>query len=142
MKRALTIMAVIVLSFGQAEPVIAREVFRAGLNHKRQSLGLHALDRNKNLRVKARAHAEAMALAGRISHSGFSSRMRHDGLRDHGEVVAFTGGVIVRPRLVLRLWLNSPPHRSILLSPGARVMGVAAVRHRGSVYWCAITARR
>lgn len=139
MKR-LVVIAVIVLGFIQPAPVLAREVFRHQLNERRERAGLHTLRASRTLFLKARAHAEEMALDGRISHRGFTKRMMADGLRDHGEVVAYMGGVIVQPRRVLGLFMGSPPHHEILMKASARVVGVAAVRHRGAVYWCAITA--
>lgn len=139
MKRVL--LAVAVLLLVQPGPVFAREAFRIGLNHKRDQLGLHELRANRQLVRKARAHAEQMASAGRISHAGFTARTRYDGLRDHGEVVAFTGGVVAQPRRVLGLYLASPHHRAILLKPQSRLIGTAAVRRHGRVYWCTLTAR-
>jgi uncharacterized protein YkwD len=50
--------------------------------------------------------------------------------RTKGEALAMYGGWRRRPRRVLRLWLNSPPHRRIVLSRRMRFAGVGAARGR------------
>ena len=75
-----------------------------------------------------------------VSPAGKSplSRVRAAGWRGGvGEVIAWGCGTLASPRATLRSWLNSPPHRAIVLG-GGRMAGVGLKKQRGCggrVYW-------
>jgi uncharacterized protein YkwD len=63
-------------------------------------------------------------------------RLSRAGWRGHawGETIAYGCGSLGTPRSTLRMWLNSPPHRAILLSGAYRTggLGVTASAPCGS----------
>ena len=75
-----------------------------------------------------------------VSPSGKSprARARAAGWRGGvGEVIAWGCGTLASPRATLHAWLNSPPHRAIMLG-GARAAGVGLKRTGGCggrAYW-------
>jgi uncharacterized protein YkwD len=75
-----------------------------------------------------------------VSPSGKSpmSRARSAGWRGGvGEVIAWGCGTLSSPRATLNAWLNSPPHRAILLGKARRAgVGVKRVSGCGGrAYW-------
>lgn len=110
------------------------------VNSTRRAHGLRPLHTAKNLVRAAEAHARSMAHAGYFSHSSA------DGTSPATRIRRFYGGSTVGETLLWRspnmtaaqavqMWLNSPPHRAILLSGSFREIGLAAVhvaRARGA----------
>lgn len=94
-------------------------------------------ERAKRGKTKLRLHSCTDSLSERWSrHLADSGRFYHQSLdpffhrckaRYAGETLA--RGVIA-PRTVVRLWMQSPPHRRILLSTSPRRVGVGAVLDR------------
>jgi|tagenome__1003787_1003787.scaffolds.fasta_scaffold20123879_2 uncharacterized protein YkwD len=102
------------------------------LNAERARHGLAAVHANRRLRRAAKRHSVDMLRRGYFSHyspegSTPAGRIRRTGyLRSArswtvGEALAQGR---LSPRGILRLLLNSPPHREILLSPGFRDLGL------------------
>jgi uncharacterized protein YkwD len=113
------------------------------IDHTRASAGLAPFRAERHLARAASRHAADMARRhyfGHISPSGKSplSRARSGGWHGNiGEVIAWGCGSLSSPQATLRAWLNSPPHRSILLG-GARAAGVGVKRTGGCggrAYW-------
>ena len=97
----------------------------------------------KHLARAAARHAADMARRNYFSHvspSGKSplTRARGAGWRGGvGEVIAWGCGTQSSPRATLRAWLNSPPHRAIVLGNGSAA-GVGVKRLGGCggrAYW-------
>jgi len=111
------------------------------VNRKRSAEGLRALRRDRKLERAAGRHARDMVRRGYFAHqrpggpdlSARLDRADWNGSR-WGETIAYGCGRSGTPKATLRSWLNSPPHRAILLSGTYRRggMGVAAGAPCGS----------
>ena len=110
----------------------------AQINVVRRSHGLPLLRVNAQLHRAAGGHSNAMGTYGFFAHESrdgtvFWKRVKRDytesGYRTWtvGETLAFSSGSLDAAATV-RMWMNSPPHRKVLLSPAWRDIGVSAVR--------------
>jgi len=74
----------------------------------------------------ALSHSRDMLLHDYFAHGDFSARMSRFGVRGHvfAENLAWGTGVMSSSTTIAR-WLASPPHRSVLLDPALRRIGVA-----------------
>jgi uncharacterized protein YkwD len=113
------------------------------VNRTRLAAGLRPFRGERHLGRAASRHAADMARRHYFAHvspSGKSpmSRARSAGWRGGvGEVIAWGCGTLSSPRATLNAWLNSPPHRAILLG-NARRAGVGVKRVGGCggrAYW-------
>ena len=96
----------------------------------------HRVPRVRPKAVLARAaasHSAALARVARISHTSpdgrtFVQRLRgFTRAKELGETIArVTAADRANARLIVRLWMNSPPHRAVLLDGRFRRMGVGA----------------
>jgi len=139
----------LVLSFATAAPAAQaassridggeRAVVRA-INRARGSYGLRALRSHRRLARAADAHTRSMLRSNYFSHGAFSQRVRrYVSFRHIGETIAMSTSCSAR-RFV-RMWLNSPPHRAVLLSRGFRRIGVGRRKGRlGATRACLVTA--
>jgi uncharacterized protein YkwD len=120
-----------------------------GINHQRAKYGLAAVRPNRGLARAADYHSWEMLDANYFAHSSrdggpFDVRIRRYAKpRALGETLAMLGGGCGRqsPRRVVRMWMNSPGHRAILLSGKYRRVGLA--RRTGSLggtHACVVTA--
>jgi uncharacterized protein YkwD len=116
-----------------------RAVVRA-INRARAGHGLRGLRTHRRLARAADAHSRSMLRADYFSHGAFSQRVRrYVSLRRIGETIAMTSRCSART--VVRMWLNSPPHRAVLLSGGFRRVGVGRRKGRlGATRACLVTA--
>jgi uncharacterized protein YkwD len=144
-----TITTLLVLTFATAAPAAEaagpridrgeRAVIRA-INRARAAHGLHALRANHRLARAANAHTRSMLRSNFFSHGAFSTRLRrYTHARRIGETIAMTSRCSAST--VVRMWLNSPPHRAVLLSGKFRRVGIG--RRRGSLGTgraCVVTA--
>jgi uncharacterized protein YkwD len=92
----------------------------------RQSHGLPALRDSASLCRSARRYSGYMVAHNFFGHLGRIRASRR--FRRRGEALAMYSGWRMRPHRVLRLWLNSPPHRALVLSRRMRFAGVGARR--------------
>jgi uncharacterized protein YkwD len=110
----------------------------AQINVVRRSQGLPLVRLNPQLHRAAGAHSRAMATYGFFAHESrdgtvFWKRIKRDysesGFRTWsvGETLALSSAGLDAAGTV-RMWLNSPPHRKVLLGPTWREIGVSAVR--------------
>jgi uncharacterized protein YkwD len=77
-----------------------------------------------------------MRRANRIVHGAYGRRVRrYVRSRRVGESLAWM--VRCDAETIVRMWLNSPAHRRVLLSPSFRRIGVA---QRSSAHVCFVTA--
>jgi uncharacterized protein YkwD len=113
------------------------------VNRTRIAAGLRPFRAERHLARAASRHAADMGRRhyfAHISPSGKSpmSRARSAGWRGGvGEVIAWGCGTLSSPRATLNAWLNSPPHRAILLGNAHRA-GVGVKRLGGCggrAYW-------
>jgi uncharacterized protein YkwD len=114
-------------------------VIRA-INRARASHGLRRLLTGRRLARAADAHSRSMLRADFFSHGAFSQRVRrYVRYRSIGETIAMTSRCSAGT--VVRMWLNSPSHRAVLLSSRFRRVGVGRRLGRlGSSRACLVTA--
>jgi uncharacterized protein YkwD len=116
----------------------AREIIRATLcqlNRERAHHGLAQLKLNKRLARAARRHARDMARRNYFSHDtlgggSFVDRIRREGYLKGahswtvGENLAWGSRGLSRPRVIMRMWMNSPGHRANILNGSFREIGI------------------
>jgi uncharacterized protein YkwD len=115
----------------RAERKVVRLVNRIRARH-----GLRRLRASRALARAASAHTSEMLRANYLGHASSNGTSMAGRVRAYtrarwvGECLAAAtrGG---SARRVVRMWMASPPHRAVLLSPRARRIGVG--RHRGSM---------
>lgn len=117
-------------------PVLAGEVFDE-VNRYRKSQTLPALRRHRGLADLAEKHSFDMALKGRMSHKGFSTRSatainRFKFLRTGENVIAYGERPVTAGEIVQR-WLASPSHRTTILSPHTH--GGLAFAEKNGIYY-------
>ena len=73
----------------------------------------------------AQAHSSDMARRGYFDHGSFVTRLRRFGVRAPyiGENIA-SGTRPLSPATIVRMWIQSPPHRENLLDRGFRRVGI------------------
>lgn len=112
-----------------------REVFTE-INRVRRSKGLKALRRSNNLWRAARSHSTHQARIKQMTHYGkgntkFSTRLMrfgYDKSARMSEVVGTRNTCERRdPKILVKAWLNSRPHRVLVLDRKVRNMGVGVV---------------
>jgi uncharacterized protein YkwD len=105
------------------------------VNGERRRHGLRAVRANPALGRAAARHSADMVRRGFFDHvsptgSTLTSRVRASGyLRGArgwslGEAIASAAGSMASPATIVDSWMNSPPHRAILLGRGFRHMGI------------------
>jgi uncharacterized protein YkwD len=110
------------------------------INRARAAHGLRSLHAGRRLARAADAQTRSMLRSNSLSHGAFSSRLRrYVHARHIGETIAMSSRCSASR--VVRMWLNSPPHRAVLLSGTFRRVGIG--RRRGSLgsgRACVVTA--
>jgi uncharacterized protein YkwD len=98
------------------------------VNKARTSNGLRGFAWSRTLARAATRHARDMSRRGYFAHQrsggpSLGARVRAAGFRGRnvGEAIAYGCGSLSTPASVVRAWMNSPPHRAILLSRRSRV---------------------
>ena len=99
------------------------------LNDVRVQHGLAPFQVGTKLERAARFHSLDMLRGGYFAHGDFAGRMARFGVSAAaiGENLAWGTGSYGSASSIVRLWLNSPPHRANLLRPGFRRIGIAAL---------------
>lgn len=86
------------------------------------------------LKERAQAHADHLARTEEFYHSDMSRLLRACGGHWVGQIMA--RGTELEPARAVELWLDSPSHEAVMLSPRARRMGVGkAVDESGRTYY-------
>ena len=144
-----TLTMLLVLSFAAAAPAAEagspridrgeRAVIRA-INRARSANGLRKLRAGHRLARAADAHTRNMLRSDFFSHGAFSQRVRrYVHRRSIGETIAMTSRCSARG--VVRMWLNSPGHRAVLLSGRFRRVGIGRrIGRLGASRGCLVTA--
>jgi uncharacterized protein YkwD len=120
----------------RASPGLAAAIV-ADLNRLRQAHNLQPLAENPGLAAAARLHAREIAISGEFEHDSpdgtpFSKRVAKfygsTGFRNWrvGENLLWASSGLTAD-LVVRSWLDSPPHRRIMLDPTFHDLGLAVV---------------
>ncbi len=104
------------------------------VNAERSKRGLRAVSRDADLGQAARRHARDMVRRGYFSHVSPGGSTLGDRLRSAGygrgrgwragEALGWGTGSLATPNALVDEWLDSPPHRRILLDAGFRELGV------------------
>src|SRR5215216_2859331 len=120
-----------------------------GVNAQRGHYGLARVKASRPLARAADYHSWEMLDADYFAHESrdggpFDQRVRrYANKRAPGETLAMLGGGCGRgsARRIVRMWMNSPGHRAILLSSAYRRIGVAKrTGSLGSTEACLVTA--
>lgn len=109
-------------------PVRAVANLLASANATRARYGLPALQFDESLAAGANYGANYCARAGQVCHAPGCGY----------EIVAMNGQGI---ETAVNQWLDSPPHRALLLNGRFRYAGVSVVRDRHGRAWCAMRFR-
>ncbi len=106
------------------------------INKHRAKKGLRALKTDGSLITVARAHSRDMIKRNYFSHRSKSGARPSDriaragGLGAIGEDLAWGTGSYARPSAIVKLWLNSPPHRRVLFAKDLRYVGIGRATGR------------
>jgi uncharacterized protein YkwD len=126
---------------------VERSIINA-VNKQRAAHGVAKVRRSAKLARAADFHSWEMLDANYFAHSSrdggsFDNRVRRFARhRAIGETLAWMSGCgRGSASRVVRMWMNSPPHRAVLLTPLYRRIGVGKrTGHLGSTRACVITA--
>jgi len=121
----------------ERRPALEAAVIRE-LNEVRTTQGLEPLRSSPSLRSAARGHSRSMLDDGFFSHdsadgTAFSERIRryytNRGWRTWsvGEALLASQGIDIDAAGIVKAWLQSPPHREIILSPTFHEAGIGAL---------------
>jgi len=106
---------------------LVREINRVRAAHARGPLKADTV-----LQRAAASHSGDMLRRDYFSHGDFAARMRRFGARGPmlGENLAWASGPFATAHSLVRLWLESPPHRANVLRRTFGRIGIAAMRGR------------
>ena len=111
-----------------------RSALMCVVNRKRAANGLGRLKADRRIQRAATRHARDMQRHNYFGHQrpggpDLSSRLERAGWhgRAAGETIAYGCGPLASPKATLRAWMNSPPHRAIILSGTYHHGGVGVV---------------
>ena len=97
------------------------------INQAREAKGLKPVRLDLRLWRAARHHTRDMLKRHYFAHGATSDRLAryvHSGVI--GETLAWGSGSYASPASTVNSWLNSPPHRRILLDPDFRFIGIGS----------------
>ena len=115
------------------EAAVVRE-----MNSVRAAAGLRPLHASPSLRTAARGHSRAMLDHGFFGHDSYDGTAFSDRIRRHyssrgwrtwsvGETLLASLTDDVDAEAIVAAWLESPPHRDVLLDPTWRDAGIGAL---------------
>ncbi|GGW91378.1 CAP domain-containing protein [Streptomyces lomondensis] len=111
----------------------------AAVNRHRAEVGCGPVRLRTSLNRAAQAHSADMARSRRLAHTGTdgsspAARMRAAGyhLRQTGETIAAGVGT---PQAAVRTWMDSAPHRAIILTCRYTHAGVGVADGDGGPWW-------
>ena len=108
------------------------------LNQVRAEAGLKPVKMSPSLRSAARGHSVSMLELGFFGHESADGTAFSERIRRHytnrgwrmwsvGEALLASPGATADPAAIVEAWLESPPHRAIILSPSWRDAGIGAL---------------
>jgi uncharacterized protein YkwD len=114
-----------------AAPKKLRSALLCLVNHKRAAHGLGALTVDRRIQRAAGRHARDMVRHDYFDHQraggpDLTARLDRAGWHGSawGETLAYGCGSTGTPRATVRNWMDSPPHKEILLSEAYRLAGL------------------
>jgi len=113
-----------------AGPSSAERLMVKQINQARNAYGVPSLRRSGSLARSAHRFGRYLLRTDRFGHTSPIRASRR--FRRLGEVLAYHWGYRARIRATVRRWMLSPGHRSAILSPRFRYVGVGKVRGRFS----------
>ena len=139
----LAALVVPVVAPSQASAGVSRFEWRviAEINAVRAQHGLPGVTHRGLLARAAGRHATRLKRSGRLMHSSTRSLARRAG-STVGEVVAWNSRRRAPAQWIVSGWMNSPPHRAVLLDRTYRTVGVGASRGRRGLFVTADFAKR
>jgi len=114
-------------------PRAAQAAVICEINRERRGRGLRPVSSHPRLTAAARRYARAMVRLRFFSHTSPGGGTLLDRLRAAGyggrrvaagEALAWAQGRRATPRAIVRAWMDSPPHRAVLLGRGYRDVGI------------------
>ena len=93
------------------------------VNNFRAKHGLRKVRLSRSLAHSARAYSRHMMRSGYFGHSSSIRASRR--FRTLGEIIEWHRGARPSPRIAFRDWVNSGPHRSVILSSQFRYAGAS-----------------
>jgi uncharacterized protein YkwD len=111
------------------------------INAVRAQHGLAGVGHRGMLAGAASRHSSRLKRRGQLQHSSTKALARRAGARV-GEVIAWSSNRRASARSIVRNWMNSPPHRAVLLDGSFRRVGVGASRGRRGLFVTADFASR
>jgi len=137
----------------KAPPRKLRSALLCLVNRKRSAAGLKGLRLDRKLQRAAGRHARDMVRHDYFAHQrpggpDLTARLDRAGWHGShwGETLAYGCGRASSPKATLRSWLNSPPHREILLSGtykrGGLGLGAEAPCGGGGATWVLDVGRK
>jgi uncharacterized protein YkwD len=118
------------------------------INQYRSSQGLAPLTANSTLSAVARSHSQEMANGAPFNHDNWDVRMQQAGnslnipYRGGGEIIASNWGYSTPADQAVTDWINSTPHRNIMLGVGRNtsLIGIGvAISNSGEVFFTGMT---
>jgi uncharacterized protein YkwD len=124
---------------GACPTALSAAAVRCEINAIRAAHGLRPVGPTKALTTAAKRHSQDMVRRHYFAHvspSGLTVTERVKragylrGAEGHhlGENIAWGSGSAASPAAIVRAWMNSPPHRAIILTPDFRDAGVGIAR--------------
>jgi uncharacterized protein YkwD len=104
------------------------------LNEQRRAHGLRALRESGRLDLASTRYAQDMARSNVFEHGDFVGRIKASNYLSGasswyvGENIAWGTGRYATPAGIVKMWMNSPPHRANILSSKFRDIGVGIAR--------------
>jgi uncharacterized protein YkwD len=119
-------------SIADAAPRVVGSAVLCLVNAERGAHGLRALAGSAPLRTAAERYSREMVARSFFDHvspsgSTLSSRVRVAGYRNGrtlGETIGWGTGTLATPASIVSGWMNSPPHRAVILNGRIREAGV------------------
>ena len=119
---------------GEAGPcpsALTEAAVRCEINAIRVANGLKPMGTTHPLGVAATRHSKDMVRRHYFAHVSPSGQTVTDRVRRAGydggrlgENIGWGSGSLATPAAIVQAWMNSPPHRAIILTPGFRDLGV------------------
>ncbi|MCV2865240.1 CAP domain-containing protein [Albidovulum sediminicola] len=147
MRKFLTILTILAATSGAASAAQCEmpgatgaelQAVLSAINGHRKAAGRAPLGRDAMIDAAAQAHACDMAVKANLTHNGNGGpkrRMRKAGCKARmtGEAIAMGQGNAAE---VVQTWMDSPPHRKILLLAQGKNAGLGVARAaNGRLYW-------
>jgi uncharacterized protein YkwD len=116
---------------GSVSSLTYARVVECVVNEQRAQAGLTALRHDRRLARAARRFSESMVAERFFAHispagSTLGERARAAGFDGStlGETIGWGSGELATPAAIVEQWMNSPPHREIIMSGGFRRVGL------------------